>query len=77
MQSPIVEVTLQNAREVLEQSNTQLVLFQFHSARSEGCQQLTPILKAIVQQYPKQLLLARVDCDQQQDLAKAIRMKDC
>ena len=44
MQSPIVEVTLQNAREVLEQSNTQLVLFQFHSARSEGCQQLTPIL---------------------------------
>ena len=69
MQSPIVEVTLQNAREVLEQSNTQLVLFQFHSARSEGCQQLTPILKKIVQQHPKQLLLARVDCDQQQDLA--------
>ncbi len=69
MQSPIVEVSIQNAREVLEQSNTQLVLFQFHSARSEGCQQLTPILKAIVQRYPQQLLLARVDCDQQQDLA--------
>ncbi|SNY49403.1 thioredoxin [Arsukibacterium tuosuense] len=69
MQSPIVEVTIQNAREVLEQSNKQLVLFQFHSARSEGCQQLTSVLTAIVQRYPQQLLLARVDCDQQQDLA--------
>lgn len=69
MQSPIVEVTIQNAREVLDQSNKQLVLFQFHSARSEGCQQLTPILTAIVQRYPQQLVLARVDCDQQQDLA--------
>lgn len=69
MQSPIVEVNIQNAREVLEQSNKQLVLFQFHSARSEGCQQLTPVLTAIVQRYPQQLLLARVDCDQQQDLA--------
>ncbi|WP_213997721.1 tetratricopeptide repeat protein [Arsukibacterium sp.] len=69
MQSPIVEVNIQNAREVLEQSNKLLVLFQFHSARSEGCQQLTPVLTAIVQKYPQQLLLARVDCDQQQDLA--------
>ncbi|MDX1678444.1 tetratricopeptide repeat protein [Arsukibacterium sp.] len=69
MQSPIVDVTIQNAREVLEQSKNQLVIFQFHSARSEGCQQLSPVLKAIVQRYPQQLLLARVDCDQQQDLA--------
>lgn len=69
MQSPIVDVTIQNAREVLEQSKSQLVVFQFHSARSEGCQQLTPVLQAIVQRYPQQLLLARVDCDQQQDLA--------
>jgi putative thioredoxin len=69
MQSPIIEVSIENAREVLEQSKQQLVVFQFHSARSEGCQQLTPILMAIVQRYPQQLLLARVDCDQQQDLA--------
>jgi len=69
MHSPIVDVTIQNAREVLEQSKSQLVVFQFHSARSEGCQQLSPVLQAIVQRYPQQLLLARVDCDQQQDLA--------
>jgi putative thioredoxin len=69
MQSPIVEVSLENAREVLELSKSKLVLFQFHSARSEGCQQLSPILTKIVQTYPQQLVLARVDCDQQQDLA--------
>tara|TARA_Y100001937_G_C7092704_1_gene318545 strand:- start:635 stop:1420 length:786 start_codon:yes stop_codon:yes gene_type:complete len=46
-----------------------LVLFQFWSARSEGCKQLSPVLERIVQQYPQQLLLARVDCDKEQDLA--------
>ncbi|OEY70892.1 co-chaperone YbbN [Rheinheimera salexigens] len=65
----IIDVSMNNAREVLDASQQKLVLFQFWSARSEGCQQLTPILEKIVQQYPQQLLLARVDCDSQQDLA--------
>ncbi|WP_333607960.1 tetratricopeptide repeat protein [Arsukibacterium sp.] len=69
MTRPIVDVTLNNAREVIECSARQLVLFQFWSARSQGCQQLTPLLAAIVQRYPQQLLLARVDCDNQPDLA--------
>ena len=69
MQQPIVDVTINNAREVLDASMQKLVLFQFWSARSEGCKQLSPILQRIVQQYPQQLLLARVDCDQEPDLA--------
>ena len=69
MSLSIVEVTLNNAREVLDASMQKLVLFQFWSARSEGCKQLSPILERIVQQYPQQLLLAKVDCDQQPDLA--------
>ena len=69
MPLPIVDVTLNNAREVLDASMQKLVLFQFWSARSEGCKQLSPILERIVQQYPQQLLLAKVDCDQQPDLA--------
>jgi len=69
MSLPIVDVTLNNAREVLDASMQKLVLFQFWSARSEGCKQLSPILERIVQQYPQQLLLAKVDCDQQPDLA--------
>lgn len=69
MHQPIVDVSLNNAREVLDASMQKLVLFQFWSARSEGCKQLTPVLERIVQQYPQQLLLARVDCDKEQDLA--------
>ncbi len=69
MQQPIVDVSLNNAREVLDASMQKLVLFQFWSARSEGCKQLSPVLERIVQQYPQQLLLARVDCDQEPDLA--------
>lgn len=69
MSQPIVDVTLHNAREVLDISMQKLVLFQFWSARSEGCKQLSPVLERIVQQYPQQLLLARVNCDTEQDLA--------
>ena len=69
MQQPIVDVSINNAREVLDASMQKLVLFQFWSARSEGCKQLSPVLERIVQQYPQQLLLARVDCDKEQDLA--------
>ena len=69
MLQPIVDVSLNNAREVLDASMQKLVLFQFWSARSEGCKQLSPVLERIVQQYPQQLLLARVDCDKEQDLA--------
>jgi putative thioredoxin len=69
MSLPIVEVTLNNAREVLDASMQKLVLFQFWSARSEGCKQLSPVLERIVQQYPQHLLLAQVDCDKEPDLA--------
>jgi putative thioredoxin len=69
MSHPIVDVSLNNAREILDISMQKLVLFQFWSARSEGCQQLSPVLERIVQQYPGHLLLARVDCDKEPDLA--------
>jgi putative thioredoxin len=69
MHQPIIDVSINNAREVLDASMQKLVLFQFWSARSEGCKQLSPVLERIVQQYPQQLLLARVDCDKEQDLA--------
>lgn len=69
MQNPIVDVSLMNAREVLDRSLQQLVIFQFWSARSALCQQLSPVLEKIVRQYPEQLCLAKVNCDQEQDLA--------
>lgn len=67
--TPITDVSMDNARDMLEASMQKLVLFQFWSARSEGCKQLTPVLEKLVRQYSEHLLLARVDCDQQQELA--------
>lgn len=67
--SAIIDVTMNNARAVLEASAQKLVLFQFWSARSEGCKQLTPVLERIVRQYSQVLLLAKVDCDSQSDIA--------
>lgn len=67
--SAIIDVTMNNARAVLEASAQKLVLFQFWSARSEGCKQLTPVLERIVRQYSQVLMLAKVDCDSQSDIA--------
>lgn len=69
MFNPIVDVSLMNAREILERSHQQIVLFQFWSARSAACQQLSAVLEKIVQQYPQHLCLAKVNCDTEQDLA--------
>lgn len=66
---PVIEITLNNVQAALEASLQKLVLFQFWSVRSEGCKQLTPILEDVVRRYPEKLLLARVDCDQQAELA--------
>jgi putative thioredoxin len=65
----IKPVTIENVREVLEQSFTQLVLFYFYSERSPACLNLGPVLQRVAQSYPDILTLAVVDCDQEQQLA--------
>jgi putative thioredoxin len=65
----IKPVTIENVREVLEQSFTQLVLFYFYSERSPACLNLGPVLQRVAQSYPDVLTLAVVDCDQEQQLA--------
>lgn len=69
MSANIKPVTIENVREVLEQSFTQLVLFYFYSERSPACLNLGPVLQRIAQSYPDALTLAVVDCDQEQQLA--------
>jgi putative thioredoxin len=65
----IKPVTIENVRELLEQSFTQPVLFYFYSERSPACLNLGPVLQRIAQSYPDALTLAVVDCDQEQQLA--------
>lgn len=69
MSANIKPVTIENVREVLEQSITQLVLFYFYSERSPACLNLGPVLQRVAQSYPDVLTLAVVDCDQEQQLA--------
>lgn len=69
MSANIKPVTIENVRELLEQSFTQPVLFYFYSERSPACSNLGPVLQRIAQSYLDALTLAVVDCDQEQQLA--------
>lgn len=69
MSANIKPVTIENVRELLEQSFAQPVLFYFYSERSPACLNLGPVLQRIAQSYPDALTLAVVDCDQEQQLA--------
>lgn len=65
----IIEVDESNLQQVLEQSVTVPVLFYFWSDRSQHCQELSPVLEKLANEYAGQFVLARLDCDQQQHIA--------
>jgi putative thioredoxin len=69
MNSNIIDLTLENFQQVMmEDSQSKLILVQFFAQQSEACQQLTPILTGIASEYGEQLILARVDVEQQQEI---------
>ncbi|ELY3465488.1 co-chaperone YbbN [Cronobacter universalis] len=65
----IINLSEANLHQVLEQSMTVPVLFYFWSDRSQHCQQLTPVLEKLANQYQGQFILAKVDCDNEQAIA--------
>ncbi|WP_020209084.1 thioredoxin family protein [Gilvimarinus chinensis] len=65
----IFDVTAENAQQtVIDESFKRLVVVQFWSSRSPACQNLTPILEKIAGEYPNDLLLAKINVDDQQML---------
>jgi putative thioredoxin len=69
MNSNIIDLTLENFQQVMmEDSQSKLILVQFFAQQSEACQQLTHILTGIASEYGEQLILARVDVEQQQEI---------
>ncbi|MDO3383951.1 thioredoxin family protein [Gilvimarinus algae] len=65
----IVDITAENAQQyVIDESFKRLVVVQFWSGRSEGCKALMPVLETIAGEYPGDLLLAKINTDQQQML---------
>lgn len=69
LNATVVEINETNLQQTLEQSMQVPVLFYFWSQRSPHCEQLTPVLKKLAQEYAGQFVLAKVDCDEQQHVA--------
>ncbi|RPH29692.1 co-chaperone YbbN [Buttiauxella warmboldiae] len=70
-----IDITEANMHQVLEQSVTTPVLFYFWSARSQHCEQLTPVLDKLAAQYQGQFVLAKVDCDAEQMVASQFGLR--
>ncbi|EOC0060544.1 co-chaperone YbbN [Cronobacter turicensis] len=65
----IINLSEANLHQILEQSMNVPVLFYFWSDRSQHCQQLTPVLEKLANQYQGLFILAKVDCDNEQAIA--------
>lgn len=66
----IVDINLQNFQQVLlEGSKDKLIIIDFWADWCEPCKQLMPILERIANKYSDQIVLAKVNCDEQQELA--------
>ncbi|MCC5854336.1 MAG: thioredoxin [Idiomarina sp.] len=78
MQTPqnIINVTAANARDVLiEQSQNKVVLIDFWADWCEPCKQMMPILERIAADYADTLILAKVDCEAEQQLAAQFQIR--
>ncbi len=74
-QAQIIDVNESNLQQVLEQSMQVPVLFYFWSARSQHCQELTPVLEKLAAEYRGLFLLAKLDCDEQQMVASQFGLR--
>lgn len=66
----IVEVTQENFQQtILEESQKRLVVVDFWADWCAPCKALMPVLEKLANEYNGQLLLAKVNCDEQQTIA--------
>ena len=65
-----VAITLENFQQViLHESQQRLVMVDFWADWCEPCKDLMPILDKLAAEYGDALLLAKVNCDEQQEIA--------
>ncbi|RUO22936.1 thioredoxin [Aliidiomarina minuta] len=73
----IVDINEQNAQQILiEGSKEKVILIDFWADWCEPCKQLTPILEKIAGDYPNDLVLAKIDCEQQQAIASQFGVRN-
>ena len=61
--------------EVVEVSKKKPVIVDFWAPWCEPCKTLTPILEDVVKGYGKELILAKIDIDQNQNIAAQLRIQ--
>lgn len=71
----IIDINESNLHQTLEQSTQLPVLFYFWSDRSQHCQELTPVLERLAQEYAGQFILAKLDCDKEQMVASQFGLR--
>ncbi|MBA0037477.1 co-chaperone YbbN [Pantoea sp. BIGb0393] len=71
----IIDINESNLQQTLEQSMQLPVLFYFWSERSQHCQELTPVLDRLAQEYAGQFILAKLDCDKEQMVASQFGLR--
>ncbi|MFQ3229392.1 thioredoxin [Reinekea sp.] len=70
MQVNVVDVTEENFQQIMfEESKQRLVLIDFWAPTCAPCKMLGPILEKLANEYAGQLLLAKVNADEQQTIA--------
>lgn len=65
----IVDLTLENAQDIIGKSHEQLVVVDFWADWCDPCKKLMPIMEKLARQYAGQLILAKVNADDQQMLS--------
>lgn len=65
----MIDVTVENFNQVvIEGSSSKPVLIDFWADWCEPCKTLTPLLEEIVASYQGELVLAKINCDEQQQI---------
>ena len=74
--SNIVNITMENVQQdLLEASKQKLIMIDFWADWCEPCKQLMPVLEKLAQENQEHLVLAKINCDEQQQIAMQFGVK--